>query len=283
MSLTDRFYRNHNLIITLKLKTKLKENDLDGCSLVKEEDDNYLITFSHQQKDGMTLLLHFYKENRILNQNFTLCSIDIDFLWIKFFQHLYNLKHPPYFNIPNSSLSYVNIKIDKSSLFSIYLKYGRVKFSSFLCAIQVFNYFKITNCPFCKLQIIHYLPHIDGINKTFPDVLIVPTFNFRQILRYIDTQRKTYIEMSNIYQKYNFFSNFISLQKQPPQFFDVTFSNLPYPIQIEDFQIQYKSLQYEKSYLNTLYNDTDDIFFSFVHDSSFEEMESSFRQILQYL
>ena len=100
---------------------------------------------------------------------------------------------------------------------------------------------------------------------------------------YIHHHRKTSLEISNIYKKYNFFSQFVSLKNQPPQYFDVTFSNLPYPVHIDDFEIEYKSTQYEKSYLNVLYNHKDFIFFSFVHDSSFQEMESSFYEILQSL
>jgi hypothetical protein len=284
MSLTDRFYENNQLIITLKIKTELDTNNLENCSIVKNYDTSkYHITFSHQEKDGMTLILHFYKDNYILQRPTSICSMDVDFLFLKFFNHLQNLKHRPYFNIPNTKLSYSSITIKKSVLFSIYLKFTKVKFGTFLCALQVFNYFKLTDCSFCKLQIIHYLPHIRGINKTFPDVLIVPTLNFHQIVMYIHHHRKTSREISAIYQKYNFFSNFISLKNYPPQYFDVTFSNLPYPVHIDDFEIEYKSIQYEKSYLNILCNHKDSIFFSFVHDSSFEEMENSFHQILQSL
>lgn len=283
MSLTDRFYKNNNLMIKLELQTKLQDTDLEDCLVEKREDGTYTITFSHEKKDGMTLLLHFYKGQEIDLNYHTICSIDVDFFWTKFFQHLYNLKHRPYFNTPNTELSFKNIQIKKSTLYTIYLKYKRVKFSSFLCSLQVFNYFKQTQCTYCKLQIIHYLPHIKGINKTFPDVLIVPTRNFCQILTFIDKNRKSFFEISNIYSKYNFFSNFVSLEKQPPQYFDVTFSNLPFPIQVDNFKIKYKSMQYEKSYLNTLCNDKNEIFFSFVHDSSFDEMLKSFHQILNDL
>ena len=284
MSLTDRFYENNQLIITLKIKTELDTNNLEHCSIVKDtEIKEYYITFSHKEKDGMTLILHFYKDNYKLENPTSICSWDVDFLFLKFFTHFNNLKHRPYFQVPNTNLSYFNTKMKKSFLFSIYLKFAKVKFSTFLCALQVFNYFKLTQCAFCKLQIIHYLPHIKGINKTFPDVLIVPTLHFRQILMYIHHHRKSSLEISNIYQKYNFFSNFISLKNQPPQYFDVTFSNLPYPVHVSDFGIKYKSLQYEKSYLNTLCNHEDFIFFSFVHDSGFVDLENSFHQILQNL
>lgn len=284
MSLTDRFYENNDLRITLKIKTELEAENLENCSIVKNpETGEYKVTFSHKKKDGMTLILHFYKENYKLPDSPSICHMDIDFLFLKFFTHLDNLRRRPYFNVPNTNLSYFNTKIKKSFLFSIYLKYEKVRFSTFLCALQVFNYFKLTQCAFCKLQMIHYLPHIKGINKTFPDVLIVPTLNFLQILMYIHHHRKTSFEISNIYKKYNFFSQFVSLKNQPPQYFDVTFSNLPYPLHIDDFEIEYKSTQYEKSYLNVLYNHKDFIFFSFVHDSSFQEMESSFYEILQSL
>lgn len=284
MSLTDKFYKHNDLIITLKIKTDLKDDTIDNCDIQKNTETNeYIITFSHQKKDGMTLILHYHVHNTDFTDPLCFCSMDIDFLCYKFFNHLHNLRHRPYFNIPNTELSYETIKIKKPSLFSIYLKYAKVKFSSFLCALQVFNYFQLTQCSFCKLQIIHYLPHIKGINKTFPDVLLVPTFNFQQILTFIDTNRKSSQEISNIYQKYNLLSNFFSFKNQPPQYFDVTFSNLPFPIQVDHFEIQYKSIQYEKSYLNTLSNHKHCIFFSFVHDSSFDNMVESFYSILRNL
>lgn len=283
MSLTDKFYKNHELYITLKIKTNIENEEFKDCHVETNENTNeYTITFSHQEKDGMTLLLHFYKYYDTITFPY-LSPCNFDFLLFKFFHHLYNLKHKPYFNTPNTNLSYSTIIISKYKLYSIYLRYSKTKFSSFLCALQVFNYFKLTNCSYCKLQIIHYLPTIHGVNKTFPDTLIVPTQHFHQILNYIDTNRKTSSEILNIYSKYKFFSNFVSLKNQPPQYFDVTFSNLPYPIQIEDFQIINKSTQYEKSYLNILCNDKNDMFFSFVHDSSFDEMTKSFQSILQNL
>ena len=59
MSLTDRFYENNQLIITLKIKTELDTNNLENCCIVKDtETDEYHITFSHKEKDGMTLILH---------------------------------------------------------------------------------------------------------------------------------------------------------------------------------------------------------------------------------
>ena len=35
MSLTDRFYENNDLRITLKIKTELEAKNLENCSIVK--------------------------------------------------------------------------------------------------------------------------------------------------------------------------------------------------------------------------------------------------------
>ena len=51
MSLTDRFYENNDLRITLKIKTELEAKNLENCSIVKNpETGEYKVTFSHKKK-----------------------------------------------------------------------------------------------------------------------------------------------------------------------------------------------------------------------------------------
>jgi hypothetical protein len=224
----------------------------------------------------MTLLLSFSDHLLFFQDN---CHFD--FFFQNLFSHYYNLIHKPYVNIPNNSLSYENLILSKVYLKKIYSKFKKGKFSSFLCSLYVFIYFQLTNCDFCKIQIIHYIPQIKGINKTFPDILIIPTKNSTifNIYNYIQNNRKSSNQIFNIYKKYNSLSYFI--KKFNPSLFDLTFSNMSIPIEISDIQFKFKSIQFEKSYLNINCNNTD-IFFSFVHDSSLNGFSIKFKNYLEF-
>lgn len=277
MSLIDKFYTQYDLIISLMVQSKKKIMNIENLHIEYQDDDFYIITFSHQKFDGMALLLLF-SNNSISASN----DCHFDFLLINFFSHYYNLRHNAYLNTPNNKLSYENLTVSNILLKKIYSKFKKGKFSSFLCALYVFIYFQFTNCDFCKIQIIHYIPQIEGVNKTFSDILIIPTKNTTifNIYNYIEKNRKSTTHIYHIYKKYNFLSRFAS--KFNPTLFDLTFSNMSIPIQISNIQFKFKSIQFEKSYININCNDKD-IFFSFVHDSSLDGFSVKFKNYINTL
>jgi hypothetical protein len=234
-----------------------------------------MISFSHKNYDGMRLLLVFSKseEEKIILP--CICTL---FYFVSFIKHLFISLDQPFFNIPNNRLWYESIKIQKSSIQNL----GR--YSIFLCALQVLTYFQKSKCKYCKLQIIHYLPWMDGINKTFPDVMIVPTdkcCNFKSIYQYIETHRKNSIEIWKIYEQYNLWSFWTN--EFSPILFDVTFSYLSCPVQLKRFEIIHKSVQYEKCYMNVISNFEDEIFISFVHDEVFKDFSDVFLSNLNHI
>lgn len=273
VSLADKFFHQNDLIIQLRVQCKniLVHEDLSIRCLAENV---HVITFSHQKFDGMRLLLLFCPSDTVLVQN----SSCFDFCLIPFFHHYRKLRHRPYINVHHHSLDYESLRLKTSTVKEIF-PHGR--FTSFLCALQVYTYSKMTHCQYCKLQIIHYIPWMEGINKTFPDVLIINTIRystFHEIYDYINKKRKSTQEIWSIYSKYRFFTHFI--YKMDPVLFDVTFSNLSIPIDVEDIEILFKSSQYEKSYMNVVHNNHDEIFFSFVHDSMLENFSQEFLYFL---
>ena len=185
-------------------------------------------------------------------------------------------------------IHFLNIKIKNyvMNLFHIQLeKILKKKKSVYFAALLCYTFFKQSKtAPFCKLQIINYLPKIPEKNKLFPDVIIVPLSpksTLDSIYNYILRKRKTKEQLWQIYSKYSLMSKLYSPENidEYISYFDVTLSYLPYHLPISNLTVVSKSRQFEKIYLLITRN-ISDFHFSFTIDETYQYFSNEFCKLL---
>lgn len=167
----------------------------------------------------------------------------------------------PFFSYPNKSVHCVRYCYSLHQIKQYYLKIKKefiqdLKFSTFLCAIPCFLYYKKTNATFLKLQIIHYIPMMKAKNKIFPDNILLNLKSlhssekntldcFLFFLKKIHKKRHSSFEIYQIYQYYNAIGKYCEIPSKIIPV-DVSFSTISVPLEYDEFRFVSKSHQFEK-------------------------------------
>ena len=159
----DTFFEKND--IEMKLEFYYEEELEETDEVQKIGKNHYQICFLHSKKDGVQCILDLLNY-KIDDDNRNCCC---PFLTSSsFFFHYYTIQKEPFSIYPNESLCY------RSFSYVIGNNLRRKK-SVYFAALLCYTFFRQTKVtPFCKLQIINYLPKIPEKNKLFPDVIIVP-------------------------------------------------------------------------------------------------------------
>ncbi len=284
MSLIDRFYEKNNIYFIVTISTPLQiATEQDGFTIKKTGIWEYTIEFEHNNYDLVMILEKIgclKNEISVPQQN----CYRPDFLWIRFFRHLHALYSPP-FHRPSKppEHEYFTGVLKKKNLLRVLDmhrdKTGRaIQFSSFLCALQIFFYHQITNCEYCKVQILCYLPWIVGKNRVFADVIHVPVMGktFFEVVDILQTERHTSAELYSVYCTYDTLSTWANVEKVDIPHFDICFSNFPTPLLLYQMSIIKKTIQFENSYVQIISNQNDDVLFNFVNNRHICPMNRKF-------
>ena len=268
MSLIDNFYHDFNIHFVIKFSTSYSfPKKVDGILIKRKGFWEYELHFSHREYDlvGLLYRLEFLRKKKDEYQQRKCIFPDIFNLC--FYYHYYSLQQNPAQSFcTQSPLYFHTISFPKKTLYTIYEKTYKplsIQFSTFLCALEIVSYFEITKKSYCKIQIINYLPWMDGRNKIFSDVQLISTNNFYNIVFQLQHNRLTPERLFEIYQKYNLLSQMISFRPKQIPSFDLCFSNLPDPLDFYNVKITRKTLQFENVYLQVLCNQNDSLFFCY--------------------
>ncbi len=275
MSLLDSVFQEHPCSISLRISTSLPLPCIHQkeLSIQRKGIWTYDVHFQHEAYDLVGLLqqLHMIRDDSSIDNVSYSCDCP-DVLGFRFTKHFFRLLASPSRVPRTSSLRYSNHVVPRSCL------PPDCHVPTCICAAQILAYHLMTNCSFCKIQILTYLPWITGRNKFFPDVLCIETPNgvsLQDIMTALKNQRHTRQQLYSMYQKYNLFSNFSvsSLSSFQPTF-DICYSNFPEPLFFYHAEFTKKSLQSESSYLQTFQNHKQDVCFLFAHDSDLKTLPS---------
>ena len=269
MSLIDNFYKDFNIHFAIEFSTSFCfPKQVDGITIKRKGLWQYELQFSHSQYDLVGLLskLEFLKNDQNDNSHQRKCIFP-DIFNISFYRHYYSLQWKPAKSFcPLSPLYFDTKMFPKNTLYTMYEKIYKpmsIQFSTFLCGLEILAYFEITEKPYCKIQIINYLPWINGRNKIFSDVQIISRNNFQDIVLQLQKNRLTPERLFEIYQKYDFLSQIMPYGPKEFPSFDVCFSNLPNPLFFYNVKITRKTLQFENAYVQVLCNQNNTIFFCY--------------------
>ena len=297
MSFLDVFFEKYPITIIIKIEGKgvkmILDDDSFFCqtSIVEKTNDCAILRFRHDEMDGISFIRKIMKEKELFeSKSNPQCSCTFPFQsTFSTFSHLYNVFHKPFLNYPNTI---IKCFVKKYSLSQIKQNYRIIKtiipslkFSTFLCSIQCLLYYKTVQASFIKLQILHYLPQISGKNKIFSENLIIDCknklFSLVDFASQIQKKRKSIQSIYHIYQNYSFLSKFGSLPKEVPTW-DVSFSTIPFLINVDNFEYLSKSQQFEKCSMLTLSNEKNCIFFCMSVDQSLSSIMDNFEINLQF-
>lgn len=269
----DTFFEKND--IEMKLEFYYEEKLEETEEVKKIGKNHYQICFLHSKKDGVQCILDLLKYR--IGDDDTNCCCSF-FTPSSFFFHYYRLQKNPFFTYFNERLYY--------DYFAYTIKKNLLrKKSVYFAALLCYTFFRQTrSVPFCKLQIINYLPKIPEKNKLFPDVMIVPLSpksTLDSIYHYILRKQKTKEQLWEIYSKYSFMSKLYTPENIQDyiSYFDVTLSYIPYHLPISNLVVISKSRQFEKIYLLITRN-ISDFYFSFVMEDRFKDFAKKFYQEL---
>ena len=269
----DTFFEKNDIEMKLEF---YYEKELEETDEVKKIGKNhYQICFLHSKKDGVQCILDLL--NYKIDDNDINCCCPF-FTSSSFFFHYYTIQKNPFSTYANEGLCYKSFShtIEKSLM-----RKKSVYFAALLC----YTFSRQSKlAPFCKLQIINYLPKIPEKNKLFPDVIIVPLSpksTLDSIYNYILRKRKTKEQLWEIYSKYSFMSKLYTPENIQDyiSYFDVTLSYIPYHLPISNLAVISKSRQFEKIYLLITRN-MSDFYFSFVMDETYSYFPNEFHKLL---
>jgi hypothetical protein len=266
-SLIDNFHKQCNIHFVIEFSTSFPfPKIVDGVEIKRKGFWQYELQFSHSNYDLVGLLteLEFLKKDYYSDTQKKCIFPDI--FGVFFWNHFHTLWSKPALHYCRSLPIYFDTKvIPKHNLYIIYesiYKPLSVQFSTFLCALQIMTYFEITGKSYCKLQIMTYLPWVEGKNKIFSDVQIISFSNSLQnIIIELQSKRISVERLYEIYQKYHFLSNLLSFPSQQIPSFDLCFSNLPFPLLFYNVKITKKTLQFENVYVQVLCNQNNNLYF----------------------
>lgn len=271
MSVIDRFFEKHEIIVRVEIISEnVNSLSLDENSLIKVSktgNKNCIhCEFNHKDMDGVAFIQEILKDFEIPFQassvNCFSCVVPLCF-FSKMFHHAKFSFIKPFLQYPNTKLHCVQKSYMLDFLKDKYKTIQKnhvpdLKFSTFLCSIPCFLYHQETLAKYIKLQIVHYIPMIEGNNKIFPDNILLElktlstneknlsSFdNFLKILKEIHAKRKSMLEIYQIYQYYRFFGSCASIPSNIIPV-DISFSTISIPLDYENFQFLSKSRQFEK-------------------------------------
>ena len=198
----DTFFEKNDIEMKLEF---YYEKELEETDEVKKIGKNhYQICFLHSKKDGVQFILDLL--NYKINDYERNCCFVL-FTSSSFLYHYYTLQKNPFSKYQNKKLCYESFSYTIG-------KNLKKKKSVYFAALLCYTFFKQSKtAPFCKLQIINYLPKIPEKNKLFPDVIIVPLSpksTLDSIYNYILRKRKTKEQLWQIYSKYSLMSKLYS-------------------------------------------------------------------------
>ena len=291
MSLIDRFYEKNNIYVIVKVSTPLQiPTKQDGFIIEKTGLWEYTIRFQHNNYDLVMILdkIGCLKQPMPISQQN--CYLP-DFMWIRFFRHLHALYSSPFYRpLEQPEYEYFTGILKKKDVTRVLdtqeaITGRKLRFSSFLCALHIYLYHQVTKCDFCKVQILSYLPWIQGKNKVFADVLHIPVLgkSIFEITNTLEAERYTNAELYSIYRTYDILSSLTNVEKIDLPHFDICFSNFPFPLLFYTMSIVKKKIQFENSYVQIISNQNDDIFFNFVNDLHTCPMKSVFYHLSKTL
>jgi hypothetical protein len=293
MSFLDRFFKKYPIIIGIKIESPraeaLQTKFLNKMKIIEQKNNTVIIKFDHADMDGITVIQNLLfadqgekdayfishdKKDGVEEQKLCLDYNDFikyvpSFSLISTMNHLKTTFKTPFLKYPNSNIECFSIKFSLSKLQKKYQtlkeKIPNIKFSTFLCALQCQIFRECTKASFLKLQILHYLPMIQGNNKIFPDNMILYFDNekedtFISIVEQIHKKRRSVMKIYNIWKNYAFFSKWGSIPDKIPMF-DISFSSIPFLTDFDSFEFLEKSLQFEKCSVLCISNKKDSIFF----------------------
>lgn len=243
-------------------------------------DNCFQYEFNHKDMDGINFIQNivdgFYLESILsLKANLFQKCITCIFPLLcpkMFYNHVRFSFINPFLSNPNQKIQCVRFCYSLHQIKQYYLKIKKefiqdLKFSTFLCAIPCFLYYKKTNATFMKLQIVHYIPMMKAKNKIFPDNILLnlkslhsskknKLNSFLFFLKKIHKKRHSSFEIYQIYQYYNAIGKYCKIPSKIIPV-DVSFSTIPVPLEYDEFRFVSKSHQFEKCSMLGISNTND--------------------------
>ena len=317
ISFLDRFFKKYPIIIVIKIGSPrakaLQTKFLNKMKIIEQLNNSVIIEFDHADMDGITVIQHLLfadqgeDDSTLLELKtlypsrsqktedtqescfnyYNLVKYAPSFSFISTMNHLKTTYKEPFFKYPNSRIECFSKELSLSKLQELYRglkdKLSTLKFSTFLCALQCQIFQECTEASFLKLQILHYLPMIEGNNKIFPDNMILSFDKKKEITLFsiaeqIHNKRKSVIKIYNIWKNYAFFTKWGSIPNNIPMF-DVSFSSIPFLTDFESFEFLKKSLQFEKCSVLCISNKKDRIFFCVCVDNSLSDIKQFYERV----
>ena len=190
MNFLDRFFKKYPIIILIQVESPrvetLKTNFLHKMKIIEHTNNSVILQFDHADMDGVTVIqnLLFADEQKKNNsialhhhplgdskqeegfKNEQKCCLDFDdflkyapnFSFVSTMNHLRLTFKAPFLQYPNSTLECFSKELSLSKLQELYCKFKektpKLKFSTFLCAVQCKIFQECTGASFLKLQIL---------------------------------------------------------------------------------------------------------------------------------
>jgi mannosyltransferase OCH1-like enzyme len=279
-------------------------NNIDYIKIEYDSNDkNVKIILNHRDSDGCKLMFDISgkkigKDNTDVNEIEMFIYTPLKssrlmktYVRNKFFK-------PPFLNHKNGILQYNNFHLPFPTMKQKMSACGYTHTSSFLFALNVYAFWKKTNATYVKCKNIYYIPFIVGKNKILDYTFFVTIKKdddnvFKNIYTQIKDNNKSideiwgmnvllnlsYLMYQNMIDTINQNKKSLNTSTTSESDTDVTFSNIPIKMDMDDLKITNKERQPEKLYCFCIGNKTDDIIFSLVYDESLDGVPIIIKEI----
>ena len=264
-------------------------------------DNCFQYEFNHKDMDGIKFIQNIvegfdmsgdYPSKASIFQKCITCFYPL-FCPKMFYNHVRFSFINPFLFYPNQSIKCVRYCYSLHQIKQYYLKIKKefitsLKFSTFLCAIPCFLYYKKTNATFLKLQIVHYIPMMKAKNKIFPDNILLNLKSLQNknvkdcflfFLKKIHKKRHSTFEIYQMYQYYNAIGKYCKIPSKIIPV-DVSFSTISVPLEYDEFRFVSKSHQFEKCSMLAISNTKDVLSLCFSMEENMISMLNEIRSIL---